>query len=828
MTPLDSRPAPYFVRLGGGLVGRALLSAFVLALLLAVLLGAAAPAQAAQPAGAPANGVRLRRFALMAGFNDGGPTRPRLRYAASDAHAMSRVLESLGGIASEDLVFVSDASRAAFLAGFDVLVRLVAAGKQPGVRREVVVYYSGHSDEEGLLIGSDRVSYDELRARIQTVPAEVRLAILDSCASGAFTRRKGGVRRAPFLLDGSADTKGHAYLTSSAINEVAQESDRIGASFFTHYLVSGLRGAADINRDRRVTLQEAFQFAAQETLARTEKTRGGPQHAAYEFDLVGTSELVVTDVRSTQATLALAPELAGRIGVRDGAGNLVVELRKVGGHGIELGLEAGPYLVTMDGGGTTSFEANVTLALGQRAELARLAFHPGRPLELVATRGDGPGAGNPDALPGVAAAATPPAAPPGTAPIAAGRTPLRSTPVHLSLVPMPGDGELDVHNLSFGFIADRVGGLSSGLQLSLGANLADQHMYGTQLTIGANILRGPGRGAQLAVGVNFAAESFHGAQLADAANITLGEFHGAQLAAGANWVEGSMRGAQLGAGFNLARAGGRGAQLAGGLNMALGSWRGLQLAGGVNLASGGLSGAQLAPVNVATSVRGLQLGVVNVTGESEGAQISVINIARRSRGFNFGVINIAREHQGETFGLINIIGNGIHDVAAYATETMLSNVELKLGSRRIYTSFIFAYQPGDQQLDPMHYARGDRRYGLGMGFGYRQPLDAGRLRFLEIQVSSLAIQSRLGRSPDGEVAVNFGGSDSGPLLASSRAIVGVELARGLMAIGGLSMNAAIGWGGRDADIGPHFLDRTDGSGGTTVRQYPGLLLGLEI
>src|SRR5204863_4666070 len=133
-------------------------------------------------------------------------------------------------------------------------------------------------------------------------------------------------RRPPFMLDATTETKGHAYLTSSAATEVAQESDRIEASFFTYYLVSGLRGAADVNLDRRVTLQEAFQFAAQETLARTEQTVGGPQHAAYEFDLAGTGELVVTDVRSTQAGLVLAPELAGRIGVRDQHGDLVAEL----------------------------------------------------------------------------------------------------------------------------------------------------------------------------------------------------------------------------------------------------------------------------------------------------------------------------------------------------------------------------------------------------------------------------------------------------------------------------------------------------------------------
>ena len=767
--------------------------------------GAAAAAAAA--AGATQNGVRLRRFALMAGFNDGGPTRPQLRYATSDARAMSRVLESLGGLASEDLVFVSDATRAAFLSAFDQLGRLVVAGQRAGVRREVVVYYSGHSDEDGLLIGSDRVSYDELRDRIQKIPAEVRLAILDSCASGAFTRHKGGVRRAPFLLDASADTKGHAFLTSSAINEVAQESDRIGASFFTHYLVSGLRGAADVNRDRRVTLQEAFQFAAQETLARTEKTRGGPQHAAYEFDLVGTSELVVTDVRSTQATLALAPDLAGRIGVRDAAGNLVVELRKMGGHGIELGLEAGPYVVTMDGDASTQFEANVTLALGQRAELERLAFHPGKPLEVYATRGDAPAV-----MPGVSAGAMP------AAPVSAG-PPLRSTTAHLGLIPLPGDELLDVHGLSFSLIADRVGRLSSGLQLSLGANVDDQFLNGTQLSIGANILRGPGRGTQMAAGFNFAAGPFRGAQLSSGANAVVGELHGAQLAAGANWAGGSMHGAQLSAGVNVAHEGGRGAQLAAGLNLALGQWRGAQLAGAVNAAEA-IDGAQLAPFNVASSVNGLQLGVVNVAGGGDGAQLGVINVAKRSRGFKLGVINVAGEHEGDTFGLINVIGNGIHNVAVYATDSMLSNVALELGSRHLYTSFLFGYQPGDALTGtgPDQFHRGTRRVGYGLATGYRQPLSWGPVRFAALEVSGMSIVT-------GFTAAE---NDNTPLLASTRVVLGVELVRGLTAIAGLSENATIAWSGKDLDIGSGLLEGVEHSGTTTVRHYPGLLLGLQI
>jgi len=94
----------------------------LLALLL--LVGVPPRARAAEPTGS----VRLRRFALLVGVNDGGAARARLRYAASDAHAMARVLESLGGVAPGDLVFVADGSRRALQDGF-AAVEIVPHGR---------------------------------------------------------------------------------------------------------------------------------------------------------------------------------------------------------------------------------------------------------------------------------------------------------------------------------------------------------------------------------------------------------------------------------------------------------------------------------------------------------------------------------------------------------------------------------------------------------------------------------------------------------------------------------------------------------------------------
>ena len=163
---------------------------------------------------------------------------------------------------------------------FSELAPKLKEAQNSAQRLELVMYYSGHSDTEGLLLGPERFSYRELKKSLDTLPADVRIAILDACSSGAMTRQKGGTKRPPFMVDASNRVHGYAVLTSSSEDEAAQESDRIRASFFTHYLISGLRGAGDLSEDGRVTLNEAYHFAFHETLTRTQRTLGGAQHPA--------------------------------------------------------------------------------------------------------------------------------------------------------------------------------------------------------------------------------------------------------------------------------------------------------------------------------------------------------------------------------------------------------------------------------------------------------------------------------------------------------------------------------------------------------------------
>ncbi|MFP2934192.1 caspase domain-containing protein, partial [Pyxidicoccus sp. 3LG] len=459
-------------------------------LLLIPALASAGPAS-----GTPTQAVR--RFALLVGVNDGGPGRAKLRYAVTDARSFGDVLEELGGVQPQDRMMMMEGDRAAFEAALSRFKAMIAAAKGSGGRTEALIYYSGHSDEEGLLLHKDRFGYRELRQALESLPADVRIAILDSCASGTLARQKGGVRRPAFLVDASTAVRGHAILTSSSEDEVSQESDRIGGSFFTHNLVSGLRGAADATGDGRVTLHEAYQFAFHETLARTEQTRAGAQHPAYDIELAGTGELVMTDLRSTAAVLVLGEILDGRLYVRDASGRLVVELKKFAGRSTELGLQPGKYTVMREAHGEGS-QAELELTQGGRAVLAETAFRKVG-LELTAMRGGGT-----PRLTGAGPVATPVVG--GMAPVPASRNDSRF--LNLGLFPgvqtndLLGSGTVD-NTLSFALGVGRTARLD-GLALALGANWATDMVSGVQLSLGGNVARADVSGGQFAIGGNWA------------------------------------------------------------------------------------------------------------------------------------------------------------------------------------------------------------------------------------------------------------------------------------------------------------------------------------
>ena len=115
--------------------------AFVCALLFASL----------SPAHASAAGP-LQRFALVIGANAGGADRPRLQYAIADAERFARVLSDIGGVPAGNELLLRQPRLRDLLDALDTLTRRVSDARRlagaAGGRTEVVLYYSGHADEQ--------------------------------------------------------------------------------------------------------------------------------------------------------------------------------------------------------------------------------------------------------------------------------------------------------------------------------------------------------------------------------------------------------------------------------------------------------------------------------------------------------------------------------------------------------------------------------------------------------------------------------------------------------------------------------------------------------
>jgi hypothetical protein len=250
-----------------------------------------------------------RRFAVLIGHNKGNPGRVPLQFAESDATRLALVLRELGNFEPGYIHLLAAPTVAQVELTMERLRTQIAAWRAQvgGGRVVLLAYFSGHSDGRMLELGGERLEQAHFLDRITATGADVRVMIVDACHSGSLLTIKGGAPASAYSLE-QGDT-GQAILVSTGADGVALESEELGGSFFSHYLLSGLRGAADANGDRLVTLREAYAYAAARTAAETAGTIFGVQLPAYQIRLAGRGELVLTALPTRGSSIELAGEL---------------------------------------------------------------------------------------------------------------------------------------------------------------------------------------------------------------------------------------------------------------------------------------------------------------------------------------------------------------------------------------------------------------------------------------------------------------------------------------------------------------------------------------
>jgi len=331
-----------------------------------------------------------RKFAVVLGNNVGHDESKKLRFAEQDAEKFRKVLLELGGFSETDVTLLLDADAdQAWKSIRDIENRMGRLARESGQKSLFLFYYSGHAEGDVLEMGSSSFRYDELMSFLKTSAADVRLAFLDSCKSGTMIAMKGGRRGPEFDIQVTDEitSKGYGIITSSADNELSQESTEIRGSFFTHYLVSALRGAGDKSGDGKVTLNEAYQYAYSHTLARTSTTLGGSQHPMYQFQLEGRGEIVLTNTdRSGTRLLVNLPETGRLVVVDRSSETIAVETDVETGKPSLLALKPGSYSVYWVRSGHPVFSARADLVSGREVSIGSQSFTP-TDLDLSVSKG---------------------------------------------------------------------------------------------------------------------------------------------------------------------------------------------------------------------------------------------------------------------------------------------------------------------------------------------------------------------------------------------------------------------------------------------------------
>lgn len=275
------------------------LAAAVIATAVAGLAGlgsGSARADDGAAAASPGKASSVRRFALVIGSNHTlDESQAPLRFADDDAARMAELLTETG-VDTELVTHLDRESQALFPelvarthrpdadgleAAYVSLLRRMEAAKDRGDQTELLVYYSGHGD-----VGPDGQGYLTLDGAkltrkklfsglLSRSPADHNHIIIDACRSEQFVLSRGKDWK-PDRADADISRSVEKYLDKTHLghfpntgvvlahsaDQQTHEWDRYRGGIFTHELLSGLRGGADLNGDSRIEYSELGAFVS--------------------------------------------------------------------------------------------------------------------------------------------------------------------------------------------------------------------------------------------------------------------------------------------------------------------------------------------------------------------------------------------------------------------------------------------------------------------------------------------------------------------------------------------------------------------------------------
>jgi hypothetical protein len=190
---------------------------------------------------------------------------PALRYTDDDAYQIHSFLKSPEGGALRDnqlrLLIDEDATRANVLAAMNSIFLKAD-------RNDVILFYfSGHGlpgaflpvDYDGY---NNKLEHTDIKAILAKSDAKHKLVLADACHSGSILASRKPINSVlQKYYEAFEETRGGtALMMSSKGEEYSLEDGGLRSGIFSHFLIRGLKGAADTDGDTIVTIKELFGY----------------------------------------------------------------------------------------------------------------------------------------------------------------------------------------------------------------------------------------------------------------------------------------------------------------------------------------------------------------------------------------------------------------------------------------------------------------------------------------------------------------------------------------------------------------------------------------
>lgn len=227
---------------------------------------------------------------------------PKLKCADVDARAFAEFLKTQKKVFKNIHVTLLENEKATKVELEKYLnYELRRAGKDD----TVILFFSGHGSGEPtrpgdyyfLTCDADPKYLEATAVRmsglnfLKGIDARRVLLIADACHAGAFStiQTKAVDKALNVFMRQFKESSGLVCMTSSKPTEYSQEKTSLEQSVFTHYLLKGLKGEADTDRDGVVTVKEAYDYVYE----RTKNETSGAQHPQLETAVVGSFPISV-------------------------------------------------------------------------------------------------------------------------------------------------------------------------------------------------------------------------------------------------------------------------------------------------------------------------------------------------------------------------------------------------------------------------------------------------------------------------------------------------------------------------------------------------------